>query len=167
MMNLYWQNHTFMRCPIFFLLSAQIRLVFPDCSFLLLRFKRFLLCPASTSSILKHLFYDQYFLALFLTQLCCLLILLHSNEQQNAVVCALCWLHKIIQEAFNSTCSECPAYILLQGATRQNLRRNKKHHHKRQPCEHHQQSRVTRGDSKLPAFEVFFILWKPLKSTSL
>ncbi len=51
-------------------------------------------------------FCDQSFLAL-LTQLCSLLILLQSNEQQDAVVCALCWLHKTIQEAFNSPSSEC------------------------------------------------------------
>jgi hypothetical protein len=42
-----------------------------------------------------------------LTQLCCLLILLQSDEQQDIVICVLRWLHKIIQEAFNSPCSGC------------------------------------------------------------
>lgn len=64
--------------------------------------------------------------------------------------------------------SECPVCILLHGAARQILSCNKDHHHKQQPsCEHHQQSCVARGYAKLPAFEVFFILWKPLKSTAL
>ncbi len=152
---------------LFVFLLSRIRLVYPDCSFLLLHFKRFLLFPASTSSILKHLFLWPIFCGTVLNT-----IVLSSHPsalQWTTRRCRLCivLVAQNIQEAFNSTCSECPAYILLQGAAWQNLRRNKEHHHKRQPCKHHQQSRVTRGDSKLPAFEVFFILWKPLKSTSL
>ncbi len=66
----------------------------------------YLLLLASLSSMLEHPFCDQSFLAL-LTQLCCIFIPLQSYEQQDTVVCALCWLHKIIQEAFNSPCSNC------------------------------------------------------------
>ena len=47
---------------------------------------------ASCVNVIKigtSIFCDQSFLAL-LTQLCCLLILLQSDEQQGIIVCALC-----------------------------------------------------------------------------
>jgi hypothetical protein len=87
---------------LFVFLLSWVRFTYPDCFFLLLHYKRYCFLHQH-HRYWNILFCDQSFLAL-LTQWCRPVILVHSNKQQGTVVCALCWMHKIVQEAFNSPC---------------------------------------------------------------